>query len=194
MTRIAVLSMFVVACLAGGVLFAHLTYRYALASEMDSSTPAVALIASNADAGPPLATTVTITSSTQPEPTAASPAVIDQVVRDVQRGNWRYAMAGALSLLMLALQRARGKVRWFAGRRGGAILVMVLALAGSLVTVLASSTPLTPGLLFGAFTVALTAVGGWEWVRALLDRSSTVVIIETSQPTKDDLATLRGVP
>lgn len=182
----------IAAVLVGG-LFYRTIYRYAEAQAMAGAPPLLDASPSIAAVPPPLMAT---DMAVGPPPVAAPPVaappivapaavvvpvpapepstVLDQVMRDVATGDWRYAAAGCLSLLMLALQRARSKVRWFSGRRGGAVLVMVLALAGSLVTVLASSVPLTPGLLFGAFAVALTAVGGWEWVRALVDRKEHV--------------------
>ena len=181
MRHVPLLVLLAASAIAGGVVVGRTTYRYAEAQALAGSPPLL-------DAGPgpvvvvasplvvadmavlPEPVAPAVIPPPTPAPETETPAIIDQVARDVAAGNWRYAAAGALSLLMIALQRARARVRWFAGRRGGAVLVMVLALAGSLATVLASSVPLTPGLLFGTFTVALTAIGGWEWVRAIVDR------------------------
>jgi len=103
-----------------------------------------------------------------PPPAASSDAVVDDVVKDVAAGNWRYAAAGALSLLMIALRNQRQKVKLFAGKRGGAILVAVLGLGASLVAVLMSSVKLSPELFLGAAGATFTAVGGWHWFRDVI--------------------------
>lgn len=91
-----------------------------------------------------------------------------RIVRDIRAGNWRMAAAGLLALLMLLLGKVRARIPWFAGDRGGAILVGVLGLGGALSSALATSTPIGPELLVGALGVTWTAVGGYSWIRRLL--------------------------
>ncbi len=132
------------------------------------------------DAGPALVTsdiavvtTTTTTASsppvaTAPEPSPSAPDVVASIVQDARGGHWRYAAAGALALLMLALGKARDRATWFRGDRGGAVLVLVLSLAGALSTVLASGAPLGFDVLLGAIGTAFTAAGGYTVVRRLL--------------------------
>jgi hypothetical protein len=109
---------------------------------------------------------------TKPEP-AAEPEVdaldtAGEVVADVKDGDWRHAVAGLLALVMLGLGKVRGKVKFFDGDRGGAILVGVMGLAGALSTALYSSAALDWRLFAGAFGVVFTAVGGYTWVKRLI--------------------------
>lgn len=170
------------AVLCGGVLFVRGLDRYAYAQGVAS--------APELDAGPAAAPAVTVTAPatsdiaispqapapTEPTAAAAAPAspersadaVVDDVVKDVQAGNWRYAAAGVLSLLMILLRNQRQRVKLFAGKRGGAILVAILGLGATLVAVLMSSVQLTPNVLLGAAGATFTAVGGWHWFRDVI--------------------------
>lgn len=96
---------------------------------------------------------------------------LGELVAAVRAGQWRAAAALALALLMLALAKARNwgpAQRLFGGDRGGAILVMLLSLAGGLSTALASEAPLDWKLFLGVVTVAFTAVGGYTWIKRLI--------------------------
>lgn len=107
------------------------------------------------------------------EPTPAEKAEEDPVgtavdmVKDVRAGNWREAAVGALALLMFGLVRAREKTKWFKGDRGGAILVMALALAGTFSVAFASSAPMGWPLVLGAATAAWTAAGAVSWFKRM---------------------------
>lgn len=91
-----------------------------------------------------------------------------ELVSAVKNGNWRLAVALALGFLMMLLGRFRNKLKWFKGDRGGAVLVMVLSLAGALSTALASSASMDWKLFLGAAGVAWTAVGGYTWAKRLI--------------------------
>lgn len=99
---------------------------------------------------------------------AADPAgTVRSIVEAIGNGHWRLAVAGALALLMVA------GVRWGAGLfgttdRGKAIAVMVLALLGVFSATLATSAPLTWGVIWGALGVAFTAVGARQWLSRML--------------------------
>lgn len=113
----------------------------------------------------------------QEVPAAESPAdtveadpagALVSFVESVRAGNWRGVAALVLGALMLVLGKVRDKISWFRGDRGGAILVMVLALAGTLSTALASSADLDSRLFAGAAGLAWTAVGGYTWFKRLV--------------------------
>ena len=91
-----------------------------------------------------------------------------ELVDAVRKGNWRLAIALGLALLMVLGAKARDKVKWFRGDRGGALLVMGLSLAGALATALASDAALDWKLFLGAAGVAWTAVGGYTWFKRLV--------------------------
>ena len=90
------------------------------------------------------------------------------ILRSIKAGDWRYVAAMALGLLMFGLNRARGKIKFFDGDRGGAILVATLAIAGGLSASLAAGAAIDVSLFIGAFGVMLTSVGGYTWFRRLL--------------------------
>ncbi len=91
-----------------------------------------------------------------------------EVVQDLRAGNWREAAVGLLALVMFVLVRVRDKIKIFKGDRGGAILLMVLALVGSLSVGLASEDPLDWRLILGAATAAWTAAGAVTWFKRLI--------------------------
>jgi len=91
-----------------------------------------------------------------------------EVVNAIKSGNWRMAAAGLLAFLMLGLGKIRGKVKWFDGDRGGAVLVGILGFGGGLSTALASGVALDFQLFLGAFGVVFTAVGGYTWIKRLI--------------------------
>jgi hypothetical protein len=90
------------------------------------------------------------------------------LINHIRAGEWRLAAAIGLALLMFALARVRDKIKWFKGDRGGAVLVMVLALAGTLSAALASDAALDWRLLAGALGLAWTAVGGVQWGKRII--------------------------
>lgn len=95
---------------------------------------------------------------------------LGKVVESARTGNWRLVAAGALVLVMFALRRARDHVKWFAGDRGGAVLVGLLGLAGAFSAALATAAPIGWDLALGALGVTFTAVGGWTWCKRLLGK------------------------
>lgn len=142
------------------LMFLGLMMVFSAVSHAQPTDAAPAAVSAPAASGAPA------TAPAEPERDTASTA--DQVVRDVRAGNWRYALAGLLFLAMAGLSKVRDKVKWFKGDRGGAVLVMLLALGGALSTSLFSTEPLTPKLFIGAVGVAWMAVGGFTWFKRLI--------------------------
>lgn len=89
------------------------------------------------------------------------------VVNDIRTGNWREAVAGFLALLMLGLGKTRGKIGWFRGDRGGAVLVLTLALAGTVSAALASDAALDWRLFAGAISLATSSAGGYVLIKKI---------------------------
>ncbi len=99
----------------------------------------------------------------------ADPIGAVKVVLDSAReGNWKLVTAFVLALLMSLLGKFRDKVKWFKGDRGGAVLVMVLGIAGGISTALAVGAKFDLALLTGAFSTALLAAGGYSWFKKLI--------------------------
>lgn len=94
--------------------------------------------------------------------------VLIDLVRAIRDGDARLVAAAAISLIMIGLAEHRSKIAWFRGDRGGAILVMLLALGGGLVTSLGSGAPVDYKLFLTALEVALVSVGGYTWVRRVV--------------------------
>lgn len=90
-----------------------------------------------------------------------------RVFEDARGGRWRYAAAGFLALVMFALGKARSH-SIFRGDRGGTALLLLLSLAASFSTALASSAPLGFDLIFGALGMAVTAAGGFTILTKLI--------------------------
>jgi hypothetical protein len=103
----------------------------------------------------------------KPDPVSeaeSNPAgMLFDLVSAVRSGQWRMAAALALSLLMFGWNWTRKNVSWFkerlAGDRAGAISVLVLALAGGLVTSLVADAPLDFKLVAAGLWTAAEAVG-----------------------------------
>lgn len=131
-----------------------------------------------ADAGPPDGQppvivepgdgVVTPAPGTLPDEVTTDPVGFARWIYDALRGGqWRLVVAGALAALMVGLTRLR--LRLFgATDRGRAVAVMTLSLLGALVSALAGVVPMSVQLFVGAVTVALTAVGGRQWLSRLL--------------------------
>jgi len=128
----------------------------------DLLTPSPAEV--TAPAADPAAPTAASDSSTK-----SAGGLLSDLVRNARGGQWRLVIASALGLLMLGLARVREHPRSpFKGDRGGAALVLLLALAGSFGTALASNAPLGVDLVVGALGVAFTAAGGFVIVKRLI--------------------------
>jgi hypothetical protein len=111
----------------------------------------------------------TVPADSPPNQPASDPlTTLGKLVDSVRGGQWRHAASLALILVMLALGKVRGKLKWFKGDRGGAVLVGILALAGALSTALASDAALDWRLFLGAAGVMWTAVGGYTWAKRLI--------------------------
>lgn len=92
----------------------------------------------------------------------------ERLIGHIKAGEWRLVASLILAFLMFGLAKVRDRVPWFRGDRGGAILVMVLALGGSMAAALASEVALDWRLFLGAVGVAWTAAGGYTWFRRLI--------------------------
>jgi hypothetical protein len=140
----------------------------AFADAFDAGAPVVEapLIITSApvtDAAPVAADVV------EAEPTITTEAdvieAVGKTVADARAGDWRHFASGLLALVMFALAKYRGKISWFEGDRGGAILVGVLGLGGGFASAIASDGPLDWRLFVGSMGVTWTAVGGVHWVK-----------------------------
>jgi hypothetical protein len=99
---------------------------------------------------------------------ASWPDDVEALVQAFRSGDWRLVAAFALIALMVGLRRIREKLPWFQGDRGGAIMVMLLSLAGALSTSLATDAPVDVRMFLSAVAIAWTAVGGYTWLRRLI--------------------------
>lgn len=134
--------------------------------------------ASVTDAGPDIAAEV----APDPGPSASAPATQpavapdaatwpggpDELVEAFRSGDWRLVAAFALIALMIGLRRVREFVPQLRGDRGGAILVMLLSLAGALSTSLATDAPVDAKMFLSAVAITWTAVGGYTWIKRLI--------------------------
>jgi len=132
------------------------------------------------DAGAAHVGLVPTSSADAPSGIATSPAVAPVVlpsdpgglawllVTAAKDGNWRIAAAAVLSLLMLGLSYTPVRSKLFKGDRGGAILVLLLAVAGGVVTALVASVPISGALLLGSIGVAFTAAGGYQIIKRII--------------------------
>lgn len=89
-------------------------------------------------------------------------------VAAIKLGNWKLVAGIALAGVMMVLSKVRDKIKWFKGDRGGAVLVMVLSLAGALSTGLMAGAAFDLKMVLGAIGVAWTAVGGYTWLKRLI--------------------------
>lgn len=99
---------------------------------------------------------------------AGMPGSFEAAIKAVKDGDWRLVSAFVLAGLMVALRRARDRVSWFKGDRGGAVLVMLLSMFGALSTSLAAGVSVDAKLFLSAAMIAWTAVGGYTWLRRLI--------------------------
>lgn len=122
------------------------------------------------DAGP----AVTEVADTTPDTTSGVDIEGDPVgsiqkfVEAVRAGNWKLVGSLALALIMLVLSKVRDKITWFSGDRGGAILVMILGLAGGFSAALGADAPIDWKLALGIVGATWTAVGGYTWAKRLI--------------------------
>jgi hypothetical protein len=93
---------------------------------------------------------------------------IDVFVTAVRTGNWKMVGSIAIALIMLILGKVRGKVKFFAGDRGGSILVMILGLLGGLSAALAAGADIDWRLVVGIVATVWTAVGGVNWAKRII--------------------------
>jgi len=93
---------------------------------------------------------------------------VERLIGHVRAGEWRMVAALILAFVMLALAKVRDRIRWFKGDRGGAVLVMLLALGGALSAALATDAAVDWRLFLGAVGVAWTAAGGFTWFKRLI--------------------------
>lgn len=93
---------------------------------------------------------------------------IEQFVLAIKSGNWKMVGSLALALVMLVLVKLRDRIKWFAGDRGGAVLVMVLGLLGGFAAALHAGATVDWKLVLGIVGTVWTAVGGVQWVKRLI--------------------------
>jgi hypothetical protein len=93
---------------------------------------------------------------------------VEQFVSAIKAGNWKMVGSLALALIMVLLAKARKKVKWFSGDRGGAILVMLLGLLGGFSAALASGDGIDWKLAVGVIGLVWTGVGGVTWLKRVI--------------------------
>jgi hypothetical protein len=161
---------------------------FALGAQIAAAQP-------EADAGPAPAASSGTTDVVEAQP-AAPPDIesdpfgsIEKFVDAVKTGNWKMVGALALALIMLILAKVRDKVAFFRGDRGGAILAMLLGLAGGLSAALAANAPIDWKLLLGIVSMTWTAVGGYSWIKRLVwpkdDAPTPIPVADTEKPEEE---------
>lgn len=157
----------VLLALAGLILFALLGLRaHAAPLEMVPAATSVAKIVPG-DAG------VSNGIGTSPSAVAAAPDDAGGIVTNLYEAgksrNYR-ALAAALCSLVVLLMR-----RWGAGLfkplgtdRGGALLALVVGVAGAFATALAAGAPLGFGLVYDGLVMGVTAAGGFVVLKRLV--------------------------
>lgn len=86
---------------------------------------------------------------------------VGRLVTSMRAGDWREFAAIALSLLMLLGAKARDKIAFFRGDRGGVIAIFTLSTAGALVTSLLAGTPIDFTMFYAALETGVLAMGGF---------------------------------
>lgn len=115
-------------------------------------------------AAPPAPPTVTI-----PDPSQDPGGVIASLLAAAKAGQWRLLAGLVLSLLVWAARTwGSGAVPWLKTDRGGAVLVLFLALLGGIATSLAGNGPFGLSLLVNSLSIAFTAAGGFAVVKKIL--------------------------
>jgi hypothetical protein len=96
-----------------------------------------------------------------------------ELYKAAKGGNWRYASALMLVLLMFGWNKAR-KSEWLkekvdlSGDRAGAISVLALGLAGGVLTALVADAPLDFALFAGAIWTAVSGAGVFLVVKKII--------------------------
>lgn len=139
----------------------------------ENETPTIAAVeVAEATAAQPDATAPSEAPASETKSIAISEkAPIDtagEVLSDIRSGDWRHAMAGILVLLMLGLAKARDKIAWFEGDRGGAALVLFLGIGGSIITTLYASGPLDWRILLSGIAMSTSAAGTYTLVKSII--------------------------
>jgi hypothetical protein len=110
-----------------------------------------------------------------------------RMVNAMRDGNWRLVAAFVLALIMACLTRMRDRWRLFRGDRGGAALVMTIAMLGVFAATLASGVPITMEAIVAGAATAWTACGGYNWFKRILwpnDQRQVTVVVEPAPPTE----------
>lgn len=100
-------------------------------------------------------------------PTPEDPAAFVAILLEaVAAKNW--VLVGALAVMALTWALRRwAPIPWFQTDRGGAVLVLATALAGTFATALLGGAPLSLGLVLTALVVGLSAAGGYGVIRKI---------------------------
>ncbi|AGC44588.1 hypothetical protein MYSTI_03276 [Myxococcus stipitatus DSM 14675] len=83
--------------------------------------------------------------------------------------NWALVASLAVVAVVYVLRRFGGtRIPWLASSRTGAVLALLVAVAGAVGNALLAGTPFTWGLLLKALGIGLGAAGGFSVLKALL--------------------------
>ena len=104
-----------------------------------------------------------------PEEVASKPlGAMSDLVSAIRSGNWRIVAAIALSLIMLAGAKARDKIAFFKGDRGGIVAIFTLSAVGALATSLFADGAIDATMFLRAAEVGLLAIGGFVGFKKLV--------------------------
>jgi hypothetical protein len=107
-----------------------------------------------------------------PDPSQDPGGVVASLLAAAKAGQWRLLAGLVLSVLVWAARRwGSGAVPWLKTDRGGAVLVLLLALLGGIGTSLAGSGPFGLSLLVNSLSMAFVSAGGYTVVKRILSPS-----------------------
>jgi hypothetical protein len=143
--------------------------KHAIRILVAASLAMLLLAASSPDAGPGDGLMLPPVPDGVPSQVEADPTFgVIGLVKALSTGASWLAVGFGLSLLVWLLRRIGRGAGFAQSDRGGALLVMVLALAGALGAALTAGAALDLTLIAGAVSAALMAVGGRQWLGRLL--------------------------
>lgn len=136
-----------------------------------------------AEPAPSVAPEETTDAIKTPEDVAENPlGAVGGLVSAIRDGDFRWAAAIALSILMLLFAKARDRFEFFKGDRGGVISVLALSTAGALATSLFSSAPVDVTMFLRAGEIGVLAMGGFLGIKQLFWPADKALAKQASFP------------
>lgn len=155
------------------VAFYALVFSLAMVSTVHAQGDDVIAIAVVIDAGPvensELSAPGEAAAKTEAEKIADAPIqAVGDGVSAIRDGDWRKVAALALSLMMFGLSKARSRIAFFKGDRGGVIAIFFLSASGALVTSLVGGNPIDFKMFSAAAEIAALSIGGFVGIRKFI--------------------------